>query len=216
MELIEQGRGGTVPPKINNVKIRTSVKKRFSHQLLRNIEEIEEKTRYSIKGKNLVFKRYHNFIVYRCEFIYIIFPHRGTVNITGIKNKRLIKRALSTFSNVFKVPKQYLGLTIVDNVTATGSYNFPINLEILKKYINKKLVIDSILSSASFNSSHFPGCFCRSNCIGTVAIFASGKFNIIGSKCSKHVNDLFSAMTVYINQLLMTIEKEQQSALLVG
>lgn len=194
--------GSTIAPKINNLKIRTYVKENCLNELLKNILEIEEKNSFPpTNQKKTIFKRFHNFIVFRCEFVFIIFPKRGAVNITGIKKIQFIKTAIQVFSNIFKISQENLGPIIIDNVTASGSFNTTINLQLLKKIVNEKLISNSILASASFNSSHFPGCFCRSHSVGTVAIFASGKFNIIGSKCLKHVSLLFSAMAAYINQL---------------
>jgi TATA-box binding protein (TBP) (component of TFIID and TFIIIB) len=190
----------TSPPSINNVKVRVKVSKSALSNLKLGISKLAKIGGYTAKKKK-IFQQHHNFVVYRGTYTYIVFCGEGTVNITGIPSYGKVKHAVKYFCQEFNVSRRDLTAPTVDNLTASGNFNVYIDLKILKQIINNQKNTNSLIKSASFNVEHFPACFCRTFSIGTISVFGSGKYNIVGAKCRKHVKDIFQAMTVYISKL---------------
>jgi TATA-box binding protein (TBP) (component of TFIID and TFIIIB) len=190
---------GTVPPSVNNIKVRVKVEESALSRLRLALLELEKNTGHTPKKKK-IFQRYHNFIVYRSSYTFTVFFDKGAANITGIPNFLSAPHAIQSFCEQFNVSKSELSTPIVDNVTASGTFDKFINLRELKRVINCPENEGSLISSASFNVNYFPACFCKTQSIGTVAVFGSGKFNIVGAKCQDHVDKLFQAIYVYISR----------------
>jgi TATA-box binding protein (TBP) (component of TFIID and TFIIIB) len=180
-------------PVINNLKIRFTI---FRKQLPKLREEIKKlSTVQSVKT-------HHNFIVFKNSFVFIIFFNSGTVNITGIKSFSNISDAICCFCTTFNISRSSIkSETIVDNITATGSFGRTVNLRNLKETINNGGKTESKISAASFNPNYFPAVFCKTFGIGTVLVFGSGKYNIVGAKCQEHVLEIFRLISVFIKKL---------------
>ena len=200
-------------PVVNNIKLRVRVKKRGRVALLKSVSSLlQDKAELITENRKRVVIQHNNFIVLRDSFVFIVFSPQGTVNITGIRDLLDIPRAISTFSNLFNIPSALLSEPVIDNITASGTFNALIDLQALKRLINTPEENNgSIYSSASFNASYFPAAFCKTFSIGTISIFGSGKYNIIGAKCQKDVQTLYQAMAVHISQLLTTTVTDNQS-----
>jgi TATA-box binding protein (TBP) (component of TFIID and TFIIIB) len=186
------------PPVINNIKIRFSVASIALPKLKKGIKKISD-----VKDKK-TFKKLHNFIVFKSEYVFIIFFNCGTVNITGIKCLTDISQAVYIFCQTFDISRGNLaGSIIIDNITASGSFNREVNLRTLKEKINDS-ENKSRINSASFNPNYFPAAFCKTFGIGTILIFGGGKYNIVGAKSQQDVTDVFNLA----KELLHTIEKK--------
>jgi TATA-box binding protein (TBP) (component of TFIID and TFIIIB) len=183
------------PPVINNIKIRFTVIESQLPTLRDEIRKISE-----VKDKK-TFKKLHNFIVFRSSFIFTIFFKSGTVNITGIQRLTDISQAVSVFCQTFDISRRdIVDSIIIDNITASGSFNRDINLRNLKEKINGGKN-ESRIKSASFNPNYFPAAFCKTFGIGTILIFGSGKYNIVGAKSQLDVMEVFNLATTIINDM---------------
>ena len=148
-----------------------------------------------------------------------MFSTGGTVNITGISSERVIPKALKYFCKIFNVKKSYISDITIDNISASGSFNRYVDLSFLKWFVNSQdanQINRNPISSVSFNANYFPAAFCKTFTIGTVVVFGSGKFNIVGAKCAQHVNQLFEAMSVNMRKLWTMTGKEAASVLSAG
>ena len=188
-------------PEINNIKLRFNVSKEALLRLKRGISNLSKKSASQFTPKKKpVFKEHHNFIVFRHSYVYIVFSTSGTVNVTGIRFYRDISSAVALFCREFGLRRRHVGAVTVDNLTASGNFGSPVNLRLLKKSINASQEGDALISSASYNPSFFPACFCRTYVVGTIIVFASGKYNIVGGKCRDDVNNVFRAMLAHMKK----------------
>jgi len=165
------------------------------------LKKIKLKRERKSQTEKKCFKRHHNFVVYRQNYVFIIFFQKGTVNITGIRSSLKIFDAIDTFCQQFDISKELLSEPIIDNITASGDFRKYVDLSSLKRLINNPKKAVSIISSASFNTGIFPACFCKTFKIGTIIVLASGKYNIVGAKCFNHITQLYMAMSIYISML---------------
>lgn len=193
----------TSSPLINNIKVRVVVASSALLKLKLRISKLNQNTGYILRGKKRkkIFQEHHNFIVYHSLYTFTVFFNNGAVNITGIRNFDGIDNAISNFCQEFNVNANDVSSPTIDNVTASGDFKVYIDLQNLKQLINASENTNSLISSACFNTSYFPACFCRTFSIGTVAVFGNGKYNIVGAKCLENVNNIFQAMSVYITRL---------------
>jgi TATA-box binding protein (TBP) (component of TFIID and TFIIIB) len=214
--------GQAKSPRINNIKVRFNVTECALKILESGIESVcsESASLFTKVGKKQrpIFSRSHNFVVFRDVFIYTIFPNSGTVNATGISCYKDISKAVVLFCRKFGLRRKcHLSRAfsfsdflqrrhqrkrfIVDNITATGTFGKSIDLRLLKKEINTPTDGGVSRLTASYNISHFPACFCRSHCYGTIIVFSTGKYNIVGSKCRTDVKTAYQIMLASINKL---------------
>ena len=133
--------------------------------------------------------------------MFIIFFKKGAVNITGIKRFDDLSNAVENFCATFGINLQNISNYIIDNVCAHGNFGRALDLEDLKQRINRKEHVSSRIETATLNISYFPAAFCKTFCIGTVLVFYSGKYNIVGAKCQQQVDEIFQEILVYISKL---------------
>ena len=94
-------------PQVNNIKIRLCVNTSALSSLNNNIERIETTADVTVgKSKKQIFKRHHNFIVFRNSYVFIIFFKKGAVNITGIKRFDDLSNAVENFCATFGINLQ--------------------------------------------------------------------------------------------------------------
>lgn len=189
-------------PKVNNIKIRLVVLAQAIDQLKKGIERLNKSSGEKIgDDRKRLFKKHHNFVVFRNSFVFIIFANNGTVNITGINSFDRICEALQNFHRVFGIGREEITDVIVDNVSANGDFGRIICLRDLKHLINEQENEEQLISAASFNVNYFPAVFCKTFSIGTILVFNSGKFNIVGAKCQSHVTKIYLEMIALIDKL---------------
>ncbi len=186
-------------PCVNNVKIHFSVNECALPILLKGIELNAQSSGDSVGKRNKRnFKKYHNFIVFRNSYVFIIFT-RGTVNITGIKRFEDIQDAVTNFCQTFQLTRDQISDYVIDNVSANGDFGKRLDLIQLKNKINSEEG-EKIIASSSYNTDYFPAAFCKSYSIGTVLLFFSGKFNIVGAKSQEDVSRIYREICVYTNE----------------
>jgi TATA-box binding protein (TBP) (component of TFIID and TFIIIB) len=149
---------------IRNIKV--SVKAR--NISLDNVIQVLNEN--SVKWKN-----YSNFIIFKINnFTFTIFKKGkqfdNHINITQINSLNKIIKSLLILYKLFKI--NVISVQI-DNIIATGYLNKKINLQ--------SLVESKIYNNIKYNSEVFPGLFIRLK-IGTVILFHTGKFVVVGCK----------------------------------
>ena len=139
--------------------------------------------------------RRNNFWTFRrpsdFSFVYVIFPRRGYVNVSGIKAFDECERALTTFEQLFHA----LATSgfCVDNSTASGCFTLHDSHQRL--HLPDLLrVRDTHPCTISIRPDYFPAALVRptaaaatapaleQHSISTCILFANGKFIIVGSK----------------------------------
>ena len=87
---------------------------------------------------------------------------------------------------------------VIDNISASGDFHQTVNLVKLQQMINAGEYPNI---TTHFDRNFFPGAFCKIVGLGTVTVFQSGKFVIVGSKCQEHVDQVTKLMSAIINEL---------------
>jgi TATA-box binding protein (TBP) (component of TFIID and TFIIIB) len=178
----------SVEARVNNVK---------AHLVLKNEGKLKLQ---EILNKKEV-KTYGNYKVLRDVHTYIIFPSNGFVNITGIKSLQdLPFRVIELFCSTFSVSKEEIGELVVDNITAVGNFNRRVNLEKLQQVANVKSAHRSYFT-VHFDRHIFPGAFCKTFGFGTLSVYASGKYVVVGAKCQDLVQKLVEKVFALIKTL---------------
>ena len=174
---------------INNIKCHFKIKKASVYKLLKSLEVIEKKT-------------FTNFVVIRTIFTFIVFPRTGFVNVTGIKSYSQFNSVVAHCCKLFSfLPEDLVSDLIIDNISAAGSYLQNVNLGKLQQIINNPYNKNPDFST-KFDRNFFPGAFCKTTggC-GTLTIFPSGKWVLVGAKCMQHVEETVAKMFAIICKL---------------
>ena len=136
------------------------------------------------KIKDLNYKRYNNFVVFRDIFTYVIFKsskgENNHINITKIK----------TFDEITCAIKHLLDVLCVSEIKRKID-NITVSLNLHKKVDLKNLPSFEHCLSVSYNSEKFPGVFIKFNC-GTIILFHTGKCIFIGIKKEEDIECLIS------------------------
>lgn len=205
-------------PKICNVKIRFTISDSAIKQLKKSLLYLENESK--CYPPYLTYKKTGNYTSLKNFLAYSIWDAVGKVNITGIKTLEAIQPAINEFSSVFKIDINDIKDVVVDNIFASGSFQRRVNLRALKLLINSSPRIgeEKFHFFCEFIPEKFCAAYCRSrrlshtgekaksiNCPkskrGTVAVFGSGKYNILGATCRRDIVNLFMEMNVLILKL---------------
>jgi TATA-box binding protein (TBP) (component of TFIID and TFIIIB) len=165
--------------------------------------KVHLRTKHSFPARTCFCDHRHNrnYCKIRNKFYYTIFPS-GFINITGIRKKQEIEEAINQIISHLQLTLADLKLQengsvyCIDNITVTGALNITkkLNLAVL----HCKTITDC---KTSYNNLHFPGLFLHFTGVkGTVLLFSSGKFNIVGLTCSKEIPRLLYKVIVFIQQ----------------
>jgi TATA-box binding protein (TBP) (component of TFIID and TFIIIB) len=168
-------------PKITNIKLHITIKKRGLQKLGESL-------------KTQKFKKFGNYLTIGEKHTYIIFPKPRYINITGVKTLEEIPIVIPELCRVFKLDSNDVckNTLVVDNICATGDFNKKINLQKIQEQVNE----DEF--SVNFNRDYFPGAFFKHYKNGTIVLFASGKYNILGARCPADLDIIFQAMNAII------------------
>lgn len=171
-------------PMVNNVKISFRIYKKIDlRSKLKNIDAV---------------KWHGNFAVLRDQFTYVIFFNNGFINATGIRNEERVQAAIRHFFQIFQIKQERLLKSFkIDNIQANGKYNFCINLSKLKA----KAILKDTYNSIKLNPYHFSGAIFKHPPYGTIIIFSTGSYIIVGSKCKEDYTHVFQQMTALIQTL---------------
>lgn len=172
-------------PVVKNVKIhfRFRDKKQFILRIKQKQELFPE------------FKKHHNFVVFKSQFVYIIFPQSGWVNATKIPTTSKIKDSVTFFLEYFGFTRSDLeGTARIDNITASGSFHQEINLNQLHNFDSSECVM-------RYDPNYFPGVFIKVFNEGTIIVFRKGSYSIIGAKCATQVQSIYRKTAALIQML---------------
>ena len=178
----------TTAPKINNLKAHIVLTESGIYCLEEALRRVEKKC-------------YNNYVVVKDKLTYIIFPKKGFVNITGIKTFSKLPQVVPEFCAFFDINASDVSNIIVDNVSASGNFLRRVNLANLQKKINGEGFKNRKFFSCHFDRNFFPGSFCKTQGFGTLTLFSSGKYVVVGSKCLEQVDRIFQEMSVVISTL---------------
>ena len=171
-------------PTVNNLKTHICVEGKNIQRLITALQKIE----------HIV---HNNFIVCRDVYTFIIFPKRGFINITGIKSFCDLKNVIPHFCKLFKVEVDPKTELVVDNISASGSFDQFVNLVKLQQVLNSRKKEFTV----HFDRNFFPGAFCKTSGLGTLTLFPTGKYVVVGAKCLEHVNSISQMMGAVIQTL---------------
>jgi TATA-box binding protein (TBP) (component of TFIID and TFIIIB) len=140
-------------------------------------------------------KTYHNYLVIRDKYTYIVFPKKGHINITGIKNIFEIDNVIDNFCEDFKLNRNLITNCLkIDNISAGGDFGKKLNVGAIQEKLNREKTEFTV----KFDRNYFPGAFCKTFDVGTIIIFRSGKYVIVGAKCQEDVKKIFHMMLAHI------------------
>lgn len=142
----------------------------------------------------LCVKRFHNFIVIKLDFVYTIFLQAGFINVTKIKSFINISESVKHFCNILHISRSNISLVTIDNITASGSFCQEVNL------LNLHYQDDNDCTKR-FDCNYFPGAFVKFNNLGTIIVFRTGSYTIIGAKSISSVTSIFLKTCAIINML---------------
>lgn len=172
-------------PRINNVKLHILLTEDGIEILKTSLLKIEKKS-------------FNNFCVVKNGFTYIIFSNKGFVNITGIRGFSQLVDVVPHFCEVFNLKPSHISSDIViDNISAAGNFHQRVNLEALWKQVGETFCV-------RYNRDRFPGAFCKKKKFGTLTLFPSGLYVIVGCKSATHVQAIYLEMLAFIPTLSST------------
>lgn len=161
------------------------------------------KTSLIIKDINLdltqfTLKKFQNVCVLQNKFTYIIFKKSKTklthINITKIRSFCEIDVSINYFFELFKIPFSYFHSMSIDNITVTGKVDRKVNL---LDFIQKNSDL-----SISHNPEKFPGLFIKFIGKGTLILFSSGSYVIIGAKSKEFITSIHNTLETKLNNVL--------------
>jgi TATA-box binding protein (TBP) (component of TFIID and TFIIIB) len=190
-------------PVVKNVKFHFKVLD--IRKLNLNISNLIDLKINNIFPKKDILNIKHNFLVYKRTFVYIVFFNKGFVNCTKVRSYSQIGDCVTEFCDIFNF--NYIDCIppiVVDNSTSSGDFQQKIDLRNLQQLINNNNNNNNNTLTPSlttkFNPEHFPGLFLKHS-VGTLLLFYSGKYSIVGTKCQQQTNTLHSLVHVYIKML---------------
>lgn len=193
-------------PKVNNLKV---------HLLL--TKSGVKKLEYSLLNKEK--KTYNNFHVLKNErFTYIIFPKKGFINVTGIPNFGHLKSVTPQLCDFFGLKADDVASdVIIDNISASGNFGRRVNLTTLQTTVNGK---GGEIFVVQGDRNIFPGSFCKTRKLntkgfGTLTLFSSGSYVLVGCRSMEDVEKAFQHMSA-VMKMLPPLEKTSLSAFPVG
>jgi len=171
------------PPKTYNVKCRFRIQEKLSIP-----EELEP-----------FVTTHSNFVVLRLlHFVITSFYKAKSVNVTGVRNFDDLEKARQAFNDFIKpkikVEKEDV---IVDCSTSSGRTNQKVHIDLPKIQAD----IDGEKIGVSYNPHYFPGAVIRRKKKGTVILFRTGSYIILGSKSAEEVHDSFRSICKLIKRV---------------
>ena len=134
------------------------------------------------------------------NYRFTIFPKKGDVNITGVRNFEEIPVAIVEFEQLFKisVPKTTV---IIDNSTASGQMSFCGNINLYsianilrKEKDNHKRQLNPC--KVSVRPETLPCAIIRRKKKSTINIFQSGKYTIVGGKSLYDIEEAYDIICI--------------------
>ena len=163
-------------PLLKNIKIHFEIRTKFLRQFKVRVGELLKCQQVTKHGNFVTLSK--NNVRHASPFSYIIFQSRGYINATGIKSYTLINECVSNFCGVFHLALAHLkpGISI-DNITASGQFDLDVDLRSIV------LLLQRGPHLAIYNANNYPGLKFKVQKLGTVILFSSGRYTIVGLKC---------------------------------
>lgn len=186
-------------PSIHTSNIKASLKTRSNFEKLKKfaIQQSSQFTHRPATNSFFLFKlklNHHTAVV----TIY----YKGHVNVTGVKSEQELDRVIEVVKRVPGI-EEILSCSI-DNLTSTsvlecGSF---FSKAIGFSQVIREIEKDSCVETVKYSSQKFPGAFVRFKKNGTVTIFPSGKFNILGCRTEAEVEHTVQKTNQLINSII--------------
>jgi len=161
----------------------------------------------SLKSHEICCKTYSNFVVFSGLRVYIIFFKSGYVNVTGIKNHEELSEAIYDFCRELGVSRLHITSgVVIDNISAYGAFGKPIRLKRLYEVLHEDNFGHVNDGKLKYNQTYFPALFSKEyqsgeKKLGTILVYRSGKYTIVGAKCLKDLNQVYDQMNATILKL---------------
>jgi TATA-box binding protein (TBP) (component of TFIID and TFIIIB) len=186
---------------IKNVKIRFCLSPSVRDKINRKIKYWEEASK--IKPSYFICTKLANYIVFKNYLVYTIFTDLNNtyfkINITGIQSLAKITESIKDFCFYFDVYEgDIISEIYQDSIFACGSYKKSINLRSLMRLINVNFKCDF---KVKFNCETAAAAYCHHKHFGTIALFRTGKYLVLGAKCESQIEKLLAEMNVLIQML---------------
>jgi TATA-box binding protein (TBP) (component of TFIID and TFIIIB) len=186
---------------VKNVKIRFCLSPSISNQIIERINYW--KAACETKPSYFICTKLPNYIVFKNTLVYTIFTDLNhtyfKINITGIPTVAKIEESVKTFCQHFNVSeKDIISSIFQDSIFACGRYGTTINLRMLQRLINSNKKCNF---RVKFNCETAAAAYCRHKHYGTIALFRTGKYLILGSKCENQIKQILEEMNAIIRML---------------
>jgi TATA-box binding protein (TBP) (component of TFIID and TFIIIB) len=140
-------------------------------------------------------KKHHNFAVIRTKgCVYIAF-FSGFVNVTKLRTLTDAEEAVLAFKSLigFKdIEDKGCPLYIIDNIIASGHFGHTVNIHNLRQICAADTTSGNIQDiDFSYKPAYFAGAFLKLRGCGTILIFHSGAYSIVGAKSYTGVKHIF-------------------------
>lgn len=169
---------------IKNIKISFKIQRISLNTVLKHLNE-----------KNMAYELKSNYIILRCQFVFIIFKSKDLtvshINVTKIGQMSDMDTVEKVFKDdVFNLDEIVILNKQIDNITAVYSHHEQIVLQkIIEQVKETKTVI--------YNREKFPGLFLRCK-IGTLIFFHTGKVIAVGVKTEHDLYLLFNDLKAFL------------------
>lgn len=138
-------------------------------------------------------KLVNNFAVLRNRYVYTIFRN-GSVNVTKIGCECDVQAALTHFEELLQICANANDVIIIDNVQASGNLFTHIVLLKFKDFLRRHTRLP-----VAYNPEHFPGMNIKFLKWGTILLFASGKYSIVGAKNIVNCRKIYVATRIMLD-----------------
>jgi len=182
-----------IQPKVKNIKIHFKVREKFKTLFLKNINELKDVTIYH--GNFGVIKK-NTYL--QNKYTYIFFPDCGYINVTGLPNYSSLAPCVLELTSIFGLRNHELSPPRIDNITASGNFFCSIDLETLAQQLLRE-------SFFCFRTNQFPGLIIRAK-NGTILVFNSGKYTIVGLKCISHGIEMIQQVSAVMRNVKITMK----------
>ena len=191
------------PPEIKNIKIHFEVCPSQLSQFRARVSEMEHCGHLTRHSNFLTLSK--NSSEYTKQFTFIVFPSRGYANATGLRDYTQLSACVDDFCAAFHLSRRHLKPGIaIDNITASGCLSHELDLrKLMRELANSP-------HSVFYNINHYPGLKFKVKNLGTAILFSSGKYTIVGLKCSTNAGAILELLAAAITQASIT-EKDMKS-----
>lgn len=158
---------------------------------LKNIKlsvKLVNNTPISYRESNFhIVKKVNNFTIFSFltnNSVKVIFFNPNFINITGLKSVKEGFLYTHLFLNLVNISSDNIRKIKIDNITASGDYNKKISLEKLARKLSQRFYV-------RYDQNIFPGLHLKIKELGSMLLFPSGKYSIVGTKCMNHARKIW-------------------------